>query len=194
MKHSGDTDGRPGGRGAGPGRLFVLTGGPGAGKSTRCRQVVRAAREAGLVVRGVVQADEPVPGGVERRLEDLRTGARFLLGRAAPPEAVAAGVPRWTLEDAALERCAAILHAACPADLLVIDEVGPLELVHDRGAMAGVRAALAGPCDIALVVVRPWLVRRFRQVFPEPAADVIDVCEEGAFGRLLAAIVVRPPA
>ena len=163
-------------RGESPrGRLLVLTGEPGSGKSTRCRQVTEAAREAGLAVGGVVTLDEPIAGGTERRLQDVRTGERVLLGRTAPPEEIASGAPRWALDDAALEWCAAVLERACPADLLVIDEVGPVELVQRRGALPGVRCALCGPYGLAVVVVRPWLVSRFLELFPQPLAEVVDV-------------------
>jgi len=176
------------------GRLLVLTGEPGSGKSTRCRQVARAAREAALVVHGVVGTDETAAGGVERWLEDLRSGERILLGRMATPEAIAAGAPRWALDDAALERCDAILRAACPADLLVIDEVGPIELLQQRGAATGVRHALTGPYDVALVVVRPSLVPRFLELFPELSAEVVEVLDDSVFGRLAAAVIAREPA
>ncbi len=183
-------------QGGGPprGRLLVLTGEPGSGKSTHCRQLVRAARDAGLVVRGVVGIDEPVAGGVKRWLEDLRSGERILLGRMATPEAIAAGDARWLLDQAGLDRCDDILRAACPADLLVIDEVGPLELVQQHGTLAGVRHALSGPYGVALVVVRPWLVQRFRRLFPDSSAEIVDVLDTGAQGRLVAAVIVREPA
>ena len=176
------------------GRLLVLTGEPGSGKSTQCRRVARAAREAGLAVRGVVATDVQVAGGSERWLEDLRGGERILLGRMATPEMIAAGAPRWTLEDTALEQCDAILRAACPADLLVIDEVGPVELLQQRGSMMGVRHALSGLYDVALVVVRPSLVPRFLELFPDPPAEVLDVQDVGVLGRLVAAVIVREPA
>ncbi len=176
------------------GRLLIVTGEPGSGKSTRCRQVVRTAREAGLVVRGVVGVDKPVAGGVERWLEDLRNGERVLLGRMGTPEAIAAGAPRWTLEDAALDRCDAILRAACPADLLVIDEVGPVELIQRRGALAGVRRALSGQYVVAVVVVRPWLVPRFLELFPDPPAEVVDVLGTDVLARLVAVVTAREPS
>jgi nucleoside-triphosphatase len=172
-------------------RLIVVTGDPGTGKSTRCRQVARAAREAGRVVRGYVGTDEPDGGGVKRWLEDLQSGERALLGRMATPEAIAAGAPRWILESSTLARCSRVLEEACPADLLVIDEVGPLELVEERGAMEGVRQALAGDYDVALVVVRPWLVGRFLERFPGPRPEIVDAREANAYGRLARAVLVK---
>jgi len=44
------------------------------------------------------------------------------------------------------------------------------------------------------VVVRPWLVERFAELFPAPRPEVVDVQESDALGRLLAAVVARGPA
>jgi nucleoside-triphosphatase THEP1 len=169
-------------------RLVVLTGLPGAGKTTRCRQLVRDARDAGLVVRGVVTADACGTAGVERWLEDLRSGERVLLGRKAQPGETVAGSPLWMLEDSALERCNEILRDACPTDLLVIDEVGPVELLQRRGSLTGVCHALSGPYVAAVVVVRPWLVPRFRELLPDPSTEVVDVRDSGGLAELVASV------
>jgi nucleoside-triphosphatase THEP1 len=180
---------------AGPhGRLLVVTGDSGSGKSTLCRQVARAAREAGLSAHGVAGSDQPGDGRVTRWQEDLRSGQRVLLGRMATPEAIAAGASRWDLDDAALDWCGRILTEACPADLLVIDEVGPLELEHGRGILKGARRALSGRYGVALVVVRPRLVGPFTELFASPPPKVIDVREVGVLGRLTAAILAREPS
>lgn len=172
-------------------RLFVLTGKPGSGKTTRCRELARVACEAGLLVRGVVAVDQQGDsGGSERWLEDLATGERRLLGHKAAPDAVPSGTSRWRLSDVTLDWCTAILKEACPADLLVVDEVGPVELLQQRGALAGVRRALAGPYGMAVVVVRPWLVRRFLEVFPHPPAEVVGVLDGDT---LREAVVSLPP-
>jgi nucleoside-triphosphatase THEP1 len=176
------------------GRVLVLSGLPGSGKTTRCRELVREARGAGLVVRGVITVDEWAPAGVKRWMEDLRGGERTLLGRKAAAGETALGASRWSLDIEGLARCDAILKSACPADLLVIDEVGPVELLHQRGALAGVRSALQGPFDVAVVVVRPWLVPRFLQLFPDLPAEVVDVRAPGVMGKLLAAALVREQA
>jgi nucleoside-triphosphatase THEP1 len=175
-------------------RVIVLTGDPGSGKSTHCRQVVLEAREAGLVARGIVGFDEADAGGVKRWQEDVGSGRQLLLGRATSAEEISAGASRWELEDAALEECSRILTSACPADLLVIDEVGPLELLHGRGMLAGVRHALTGHYEVALVVVRPDLIPRFTELFPLLHAEVVDVRENGALRRLRAAALAGQSA
>ena len=174
-------------------RLFVLTGLPGAGKTTRCRQLVEESRAAGLVVRGVVTVDEWDAEGVGRWLEDLRSGERVLLGRKTQPGETAVDAPSWTLEDSALDRCNQILSDACPADLLVIDEVGPVELLHRRGSLRGVSHALSGSYGVAVVVVRPWLVPRFRELFPDPSTEVVDVRDSGSLAEVIAAVAAGEP-
>lgn len=160
---------------------LVLTGPPGSGKTTQCRRLATAARRRGLVVHGLLTASS---SPAERSLEDMGSGACRLLAREAPPAAVAAGGPRWELDDGALAWGDDVLRGACPADLLIVDEVGPVELLHRRGWLGGVEAALAGSYGMAVAVVRPWLVPRFLQLFPDFRQDIVDLADPGS-GRLL---------
>lgn len=183
MNPGGATDGTgSAGGGAAPARrVLVVTGSPGEGKTTRCRRLVQEARGAGLMVRGVLTFDTPDGTSVVRWLEDLGSGERMVLGRKAPLGQTAVGAPRWSLDEAALARCEAILMGACPTDVLVIDEVGPVELLHQRGSLAGVVQALQGPYGVAIVVVRPWLVSRFLKIVPDGRATVLHARDDGAF-------------
>jgi nucleoside-triphosphatase THEP1 len=176
------------------GDVLVLTGTTGSGKSTCCRTLAQAARAAGLRVHGLTTTVEVADGGAERWVEDLNGGERRLLGRPTSPEAIAAGSPRWQLSDAALAWSDVILRAACPTDLLIIDEVGPVELLHRRGVLAGVEHAMTGPYRLAVVVVRPWLVPRFRQLFPTPPAELVDVVDTATLEARLAGLVAAHQA
>lgn len=173
MTHAGKQT--PARGGDDPPQVVVLTGVPGTGKTTRCRELAAEASARGLLVRGLTAAIEPGPCGMERWAEDLGSGRRRLLARAAPDADVAAGQPRWRLRDDALAWADTVLRDACPADLLIVDEVGPVELLHRRGTLAGVRQALAGSYGLAVVVVRPWLVPRFLELFAPLSAEVVDV-------------------
>jgi nucleoside-triphosphatase THEP1 len=59
--------------------------------------------------------------------------------------------------------------------LLVVDELGPLELEHGGGFSSAVRLLLAGPTPLwpdALIVVRPRLIDKARKLFQAAWGDI----------------------
>lgn len=165
----------------GPGRVVVLTGPPGSGKTTCCSCVAELARRHGLRVRGLVSPLAAAPSGGAavaarwRELLDLGSGRRRILAAEMFREPADAATPRWRLFDDALSWGDAVLATACPTDVLVIDELGPVELLHRRGWYGGARLALAGAYRVAIVVVRPWLLPRARGLFSVSSQAVVDV-------------------
>ncbi len=160
--------------------LGILTGGRGAGKSTWCAVLAEAARARGLAVAGVLSravfADEGLPPAdrvkVRIDLVDLATGAAHVLATPGDPETEGHGM-RWHFHDEAVAWGNQVLACVGGADLVIIDELGPLELTHGRGLTAGLALLDARGYSVGLVVVRPELVPQAQQRWPD--AEVITV-------------------
>lgn len=138
--------------------VVILSGESGSGKTTVCVRVVALARVQGLDVAGVLTL--PRLAGdckVGLEVEDIRTGRRRPLaehiGAADGP-----ATEGWHFHTDGLAWGAMILRHAKPCDLLVIDELGPLELLRDEGWTASFDLLRARCYRLALVVVRPSLV------------------------------------
>ena len=137
-------------------RLALVSGLSGSGKTTICRELAAAGSRRGLAVSGLLTEVERAPGGATRWVRDLRSARRRLLAREA--EGARAGDLRWRLMSDGLRWGDRVLAAACPTDVLIIDEIGPLELVDGSGWYGGMLHALGGPFRLAVVAVRPSLV------------------------------------
>lgn len=134
--------------------LLLLTGERGVGKTTVCQRTVALASAAGWSCGGLLTLR--LAGGDEREVVDVCTGERRLLTTTGngvrqgdyifDPETLAWG------ED--------VLARALPCDLLVVDELGPLELERGQGWAGAIDALSHGQFRLALVVVRPELLSR----------------------------------
>jgi ABC-type cobalamin/Fe3+-siderophores transport system ATPase subunit/nucleoside-triphosphatase THEP1 len=158
-----------------PQRL-VVTGARGSGKSRWCAALVAAARARGLRVAGVA-SPAVLAGGrkVAIDLVDLRDEARRRLAEVRRDDEPGTATQRWRFDEDALAWGNEALRAAAavPVDLLVVDELGPLEFVRGVGFTEGVAALDAGRFAVACVVVRPALVDEALRRWPE--ATVVDV-------------------
>jgi nucleoside-triphosphatase THEP1 len=149
--------------------IVVLSGESGCGKTTVCARVVALARTRGLTVAGVLTPPRLADGRkVGLDVEDLRTTQRRPLAEAcAEPQQNSAGstggpaTESWHFQAEGLAWGTMVLCHATPCDLLVIDELGPLELVRDQGWKIGFDVLRAGGYLLALVAVRPSLLPRF---------------------------------
>lgn len=136
--------------------ILLVSGARMAGKTTLCRRLVDAARSRGWHVAGVLSPAR-FEGGIKTAIEveDISTGERRILAQSGAGEAL---TPGWVFNPAALLWGDEVLGRATPCDLLVVDELGPLELVASRGWRAGVAAINTAQYRLALVVVRPELI------------------------------------
>lgn len=166
------------------GALAIVTGPPGCGKTTLCRALAEAARGAGRDVAGVLcPAVFEGPDKTGIAAVDLRGGETRPLARRRGPGGSAAAVPRrWDFDEAALAWGDSLLARATPCDLLVVDELGPLEFDEGRGWTAGLGAVDSRDYGAAVVVVRGTLLARARARWPR--AEVVEAAAPGARARL----------
>ncbi|HOG48556.1 MAG TPA: nucleoside-triphosphatase [Anaerolineae bacterium] len=159
------------------GNVILVSGPSGCGKTTLCARVVDLARAAGLAVAGVITWPRFVDGRkVGLDVEDLQQGDRRPLAESAGmSDGPSTGA--WHFHAAGLAFGAQALARATPCHLLVVDELGPLELERGEGWRAGLDALVAGGYRLGLAVVRPALVaalaRRLGTQPPVVTASVV---------------------
>lgn len=153
---------------AGQQQLIILSGGRGAGKTTWCEDLVDLARAMGLKVAGLVSPAIFFKGRkIAIDLRDVRgKETRRLAHLPAPGTPGTAGLG-WRFEAETLSWGNQVIGRAIQCDLLVIDELGPLEL-RDNAGLSGAFAAIdARDYTLAVVVVRPELIPEALHRWPE---------------------------
>ncbi|MBC7220055.1 DUF2478 domain-containing protein [Candidatus Bipolaricaulota bacterium] len=153
-------------------RGLLITGAIGAGKTEVVLSLAGELRRQGLGVAGVASPRVLVAEGtVGYQVRDLATGEERPLCSLDPP-----GIPfrRFFFSPEGLAFAnAALERAAKAADVVVADEVGPLEL-SGGGFAPGIRTALKSPAFLVLTV-RPSLADAVRRWANLPTAPVVTV-------------------
>lgn len=169
------------------GRVILVSGERRAGKTTVLLQVRATALQAGLRVGGFVSVarfEGDRKTGID--LMDAATGEMIPLATVIPgaacdaPGGEAKGVIQtghYTFHPAALAAGRSYAEAGQEADLLLVDEIGPLELQRGAGWANVIPILRARRFGAALVVVRPELIGLARDQMslpPETPVMVID--------------------
>lgn len=154
-------------------RLWLLTGERGAGKTGFCRLLVEHARASGWKVAGLLSP--AVFAGESKigiQVEDLGSGQVRQLAsvKAQPPFTQVLG--KWHLDPVVLAWSDDVLKMIKPCDLLVIDEIGPLELLQGQGWTAALPLLSRRGYRAGLVVIRPELVEKARLLLPDLQATI----------------------
>lgn len=156
--------------------LTLVTGPRGAGKSTLCRAAAEEAARRGLRVSGLLSP--PVfehDQKIAIHLVDLATRESREMARCRTSSEPASthATADWSFDPSVLAWGDAVLRAAGDCDLLVVDELGPLEFERGQGFMSAFPLLDARRYRVALVVVRPTLLDAAQARWPW--ADVLDV-------------------
>ncbi len=138
--------------------LTVLTAPSGAGKTTFCAKFVAQARQAGLSTGGFI-CPAVFEGGKKTGIDMLNvaTGERRRLGmRSCDKGEITVGC--WHMDKSVLAWGNEIIAALKDEDVIIIDELGPLELEEGHGYQAAMQLLDEGRYRMALAVVRPALL------------------------------------
>ncbi len=161
--------------------FILLTGRGGAGKTTACWKALPGLRASGVRVAGFISPPLLDAGGKKTGIEmlNLATGEHHTFARVVTREQQP-DVGVYRLEGDAIDWARGVLAAALfsDIDLLVIDEIGPLELKRG-GGFAFALEPLADPERIpnAIVIVRRELVDELAERLGRPDMVRVEVTE-----------------
>lgn len=159
-------------------RVVILTGERGVGKSTVCERTVALARDKGYTCGGLLTLSR-TEGSLD--VLDVRSGdvRRLTL----PPDVEPAIVQgRFRFDPGTLAWGNAVLAHATPCHLLVVDELGPLEMERGGGWAKAFAALRGNNFGLALVVVRPELLTRAQMRLSVSATTVLGVTPDNRDG------------
>ena len=110
--------------------IWLVTGSPGVGKSTVVSKVVLKLKSAGIIVGGCTTSEKRAGGArVGFEIRDLSSGRTGDLASARSKIGPRVGRYRVNLTDLANIGGVALEAASSHSELIVVDEVGPMELV-----------------------------------------------------------------
>ena len=147
--------------------LVLLVAPSGQGKTVACLRVVELAKSNRLRVSGLLSL--PVYQDQDKvaiSLHDITTGQERILARKHQPgEKPEVGI--WKFDAESLVWGQEVLASLPLSDMLVIDEIGPLEVDTDQGLTNALDALREKTYRLALVTLRPSLVEKILEQFNE---------------------------
>ena len=162
--------------------LIMLTGKGGCGKTTACWKALPGLRASGVRMAGFISPPLLDASGKKTGIEmlNLATGEHHTFARIVSRDQNP-DVGVYRLEEDAIDWARSVLAAALfsDTDLLVIDEIGPLELKRG-GGFAFALQPLADPERIpnAIVIVRQELVDELSERMGRPDMVRVQVTED----------------
>jgi nucleoside-triphosphatase THEP1 len=158
--------------------IIILTGERGVGKSTVCRTTVALAQARRYTCGGILTLNG---ANGSRDVLDLRSGStrRLTLEHNATSGVIQG---RFRFDPETLNWGNAALARALPCHLLVVDELGPLEIERGKGWLKACSVLSQTGFALALVVVRPELVTRAQRQLPGDATMIFTVTPDNRDG------------
>lgn len=168
------------------GNLVVLTGGRGRGKTTLCRQIIEIKTHQGWTVAGVLSPAR-MENGVKTGIlaVDVHSGESHLLASRIPGEIDGLIFGEWVFDPVVLEWGNQVLQHSIRADLLIIDEIGPLEFSHGMGWNSAISILAQEDFSAGLAVVRPECLEAARSLLGPFSLFDLDMPSDNYFEVIL---------
>lgn len=160
-------------------RVLLLTGSPGVGKTTVLMQIVSVLKEKGYHVGGMISRE--VREGRARvgfEILDLTSFRRGWLAHVNQKSGPQVGKYRVNMEDLNAIGASAVAEAVEKCDIIIIDEIGPMELFSERFKET-VRRALEESRKLVIAVVH-WKVadKLINEVKSREDSEILTVTQE----------------
>lgn len=154
--------------------IWILSGWRGAGKTPICQSIAQGIQNAGFRVAGILSTAEYKAGKKERTwAKDILTGEQCLLISSTQLNTHEIQFGKWFIQAEGIRWGNQVLSSIEQCDLLIIDELGPLELELDHGWQSALSLIRRGNYKIALLVVRPELLEIAKVLFhPERIIEI----------------------
>ncbi len=141
--------------------FMIITGEIETGKTNLCLKVADLADQAGIKTMGLVSPAVFESGSkIAIDIQDLSTGEKRRLARLRDLEETDLGTKRWSFFSDAVRWGNQVLREVTPCDLLIIDELGPLEFDRSQGWVEAFDLLDRGEFQAVILVIRPVLVQQ----------------------------------
>jgi nucleoside-triphosphatase THEP1 len=149
-------------------KIWIITGPFQVGKTHFCNHLFNLAQDRGLKLAGVICPpvfEEQTKTAIT--IEDLTTHERKMLAVKRTTETDGLLTERWAFDEEVMTWGNSVLAETSGCDLLLVDELGPLEFTRGLGWQNGLQAIDNGDYKIAVVIIRPSLVETALKRWPK---------------------------
>jgi nucleoside-triphosphatase THEP1 len=161
------------------GEIILITGEIQSGKTRLCLALYQKAQKAGIQVGGIL-SPAVFEGGEKTAIDilDLKSGNTKRLAEIKTQTQTDLETQHWSFFQEAVDWGNKMLLEAIPCDLLIVDELGPLEFQREKGWVNGFSVIESGVYKTGLIVIRPSLIEQAFQRWN--ISRIIDLSAAGA--------------
>jgi len=163
-------------------RVWLITGDPGIGKTTVLLKTINIIREHGYAMGGMLCREVRVKGGrIGFELIDLASGQKGILASIKFNTGPKLGRYRVNLIDLTKIGVKGLLNAITFCDVIVCDEIGPMELFSPDFRRA-VKTVLESGKPIIGIIHKHFNEPFIQELKSKPFIEVIEVTKENRVG------------